>query len=77
MVAITALLCSALLLGVPGVFIAARGLFGLRRGIVIVRGRTVTGAAARAAAVALVGYGAAMVALGVVILRAAIRRMGA
>jgi hypothetical protein len=74
-VAIVAFLCSGLILGVPGLFIAARGLFGLRRGVVVVRGREVTGTAARAAAIGLVGYGLAMVALGAVVLAAAIRRI--
>jgi hypothetical protein len=56
------LLLAALLLAVPGAFIGARGLSGLRRGVVIVRGGEVRGGRARAVAVALLGYGAAMIA---------------
>jgi hypothetical protein len=57
------LLLAAVLLAVPGAFIGARGLSGVRRGSVIVRGREVRGERARVVAVALLGYGAVMIAL--------------
>jgi hypothetical protein len=57
------LFVAAFLLGVPGLFIAARGVSGLRRGFVIVKGGPVGGAKGRAIAVALVGYGIVMIAI--------------
>jgi hypothetical protein len=67
------LLLAALLLAVPGAFIGARGVSGLRRGVVIVRGGEVRGRRATAVAVALVGYGAAMVALAATIVARVVR----
>ena len=64
---------AALLLGVPGIFIAARGLSGLRRGVAVVRGREVRGTAARVMAVALLAYGIAFAAVGVVLMARAVR----
>jgi hypothetical protein len=71
-VATVLLWLAALLLAVPGAFIAARGLSGLRRGFVIVRGRQVDGRRGRLWAVALVLYGLAMIALAGIILAATI-----
>jgi len=61
------LLSAALLLGVPGFFVAARGLSGLRRGIAVVRGREMRGTAARVMSALLLVYGIAFVGVGVVL----------
>ncbi|HSN90176.1 MAG TPA: hypothetical protein VLS93_03015 [Anaeromyxobacteraceae bacterium] len=71
------LLLAAALLAVPGAFVGARGVSGLRRGFVIVRGAEVRGAKARVVAVALVGYGAVMIALALAVAARALRGMGA
>ncbi len=63
MIARALLALAAVLLAVPGAFIAARGVSGLRRGVVVVRGREVGGGRARVVAVALVAYGALMIAI--------------
>jgi hypothetical protein len=68
------LLVAALLLAVPGAFIGARGVSGLRRGTVIVRGGEVRGGRARVVAVALLGYGAVMIALAVAVAARAVGR---
>jgi hypothetical protein len=65
------LLLAALLLAVPGAFIAARGLSGLRRGFVIMRGREVGGGRGRFVALALLGYGIAMMAIAATLVLAA------
>ncbi len=69
-----ALVAAALFLGVPGLFVGARGLSGLRRGVVMVRGRPVEGPSARAAAALLVAYGAAMIGLAALVLAVAALR---
>lgn len=63
MIARFLLFVAAFLLAVPGAFIVARGVSGLRRGAVIVKGRAVGGAKGKAIAVALVGYGLVMIAI--------------
>jgi len=72
-VARLALLTAAVLLAVPGFFIGARGVSGLRRGETVVRGRVVTGAQARTIAALLVAYGIGFVAVGAVLAARALR----
>jgi hypothetical protein len=67
-------LLAALLLAVPGAFVGAKGLAAMRRRLVVVQGRTVEGGRARAAGLVLVLYGAAMIAVGVVLAIAALSR---
>jgi hypothetical protein len=60
-VATAFLVPAAVLLGVPGLFIAAKGFSALRRRRVMVHGRMTEGPAAAVAAVALLAYGAVMI----------------
>lgn len=53
-------LLACLLLVVPGLFVAAKGLFAIRRRQALVQGRTVTGAQAIFAGVILLGWAAFM-----------------
>jgi hypothetical protein len=53
-------LLACFLLIVPGVFIAAKGLFAIRRRQALVQGRTVTGAQAVFAGLILLGWAAFM-----------------
>ncbi len=65
---------AALLLAVPGAFVAAKGVAILRTGSAVVRGRTVGGAKAVGAALVLLGWAAATVALAAVVVVAVLRR---
>ena len=54
-------LLAAALLGIPGLFVAVKGLAAIRRRSVLVQGRTVTGARAVLAGLVLISWGAGMV----------------
>ncbi len=62
---------AALLLGVPGAFVVAKGLAAVRRRSVLVSGRIVEGRKAMAAGAVLMVYGLVMIAVAAVILVAA------
>ncbi len=66
------LLLAALLLAVPGAFISAKGVRAVRDRALVVQGRPIEGAPARVAGWVLVAYGAAMVAIGALLLLAMI-----
>jgi hypothetical protein len=68
------LLLAAALLAVPGVFVGAKGLAAIRRRSAVVQGRTVTGGAAVAAGLVLLGWGAGMLAFAALVLAAQLRR---
>ncbi len=68
------LVLAALLLAVPGVFVGAKGVASVRTRSAVVQGRTVTGAGAVGAGLVLLGWAAAMIAVGAVVLAAALRR---
>jgi hypothetical protein len=59
---------ACLLLVVPGLFIAAKGLFALRRRQALVQGRTVTGAQAVLAGLILLGWAAGMLGFAALVL---------
>ncbi len=67
-------LLAALLLAVPGVFVAVKGLAAVRRRTLVVQGRAVDGARARGAGLVLVAYGAAMIAIAAALLAAVAAR---
>jgi hypothetical protein len=67
-------LLAALLLGLPGAFVCARGVAAVRRRRILVQGRFVEGAAARAAGTMLALYGGVMLALAAVLVAVAFRR---
>ncbi len=68
------LLLACVLLAVPAVFIAAKGLAAIRRRSAVVQGRTVTGARAVAAGLVLLGWAAGMIGFAVLVLVAQGRR---
>ncbi len=68
------LLLACVLLAVPGLFVAAKGLAAIRRRSAVVQGRTVTGARAVAAGLVLLGWAAGMIAFAVLVLVAQGRR---
>lgn len=68
------LLLACVLLAVPGLFVAAKGLAAIRRRSAVVQGRTVTGARAVGAGLVLLGWAAGMIAFAVLVLIAQARR---
>lgn len=66
-------LLAALLLVVPGLFIAAKGAFAIRRRSALVQGRTVTGGQAIFAGLILLGWAAGMLGFAALILARQIR----
>lgn len=59
---------ACLLLAVPGLWVAAKGLFAIRRRQALVQGRTVTGAQAVFAGLILLGWAAGMLGFSVLVL---------
>ena len=74
MLARALLVLAALLLGVPGLFVSAKGLAAVRRRSVYVQGRTVGGPRAIAAGAVLIVYGLGMIAIAVMLVLAQARR---
>ncbi len=68
------LLLASVLLAVPGLFVAAKGLAAIRRRSTVVQGRTVTGARAIGAGLVLLGWAAGMIGFAVLVLLAQGRR---
>jgi hypothetical protein len=58
------ILLAALLLALPGAFVALKGVAALRRKDIVVQGRHLEGRSARAAGAILAAYGVAMFAMG-------------
>ncbi len=67
-------LLACVLLAVPGLFVAAKGLAAIRRRSAVIQGRTVTGARAVAAGRVLLGWAAGMIGVAVLVLVAQGRR---
>jgi len=67
-------LLAALLLAVPGFFVAAKGLAAVRRSTIVVQGRPVEGRPARVGGLVLAAYGAAMIGVGAVLVLALLAR---
>jgi hypothetical protein len=67
-------LLAAALLGIPGLFVAAKGLAAIRRRSAVVQGRTVLGARAVLAGFVLLLWAAAMMGFATVVLAAQWRR---
>lgn len=65
---------TAALLAVPGVWIAAKGLFAIGRRKALVQGRTVTGAPAVFAGLILLGWAAFVLGFAVLVLARALTR---
>ena len=68
------LLLACVLLAVPALFIAAKGLAAIRRRSAVVQGRTVTGARAIGAGLVLLGWAAGMLLFAVLVVAAQLRR---
>jgi hypothetical protein len=68
------LLLAASLLAFPGIFVAVKGLWIVRRRSSVVQGRRVSGAAAVGAGLVLLAWGAAMVGFAVLVLLAYARQ---
>jgi hypothetical protein len=62
------LLLAAGLLAFPGIFVSVKGLATIRRRSAVVQGKTVTGAAAVAAGLVLLAWGAGMLGFAVLVL---------
>ena len=61
-------LLAAALLGIPGLFVAVKGLAAIRRRSVLMQGRTVTGARAILAGLILLGWGVGMMGFAALVL---------
>jgi hypothetical protein len=67
-------LLAALLLALPGLFVAAKGIAAMRRRSIVVQGRPMEGRPARAAGLVLALYGAVMVGIAAVLVAALLAR---
>jgi hypothetical protein len=65
---------AALMLALPGLFVAAKGIAAMRRRTIVVQGRPIEGRPARAAGFVLALYGAAMVGVAAVLVAALLAR---